>query len=87
MPLWAIHLIVRCDEPKSVDKAITRGVLSSWSQSEADSVCRFYLDAIHRTESELSVEDWFYRNSFARLAADVCRNYYQSYALNVLLPC
>lgn len=71
MPLWAIHLIVRCDEPKSVDKAITRGVLSSWSQSEADSVCRFYLDAIHRTESELSVEDRFYRNSFARLAADV----------------
>lgn len=71
MPLWAIHLIVRSDEPKSVDKAITRGVLCSWSQSEADSVCRFYLDAIHRTESELSAEDWFYRNSFARLAADV----------------
>ena len=70
-PYWSILTLVRADEPKEVENIITRGVLSSWTQEEADLRCQFYLDALLRTESELAPEDWFYRNSFARLTADV----------------
>lgn len=70
-PQLAILALVRADEPKEVENIITRGVLSSWAQEEADQRCQFYLDGVLRTEDELVVADWFYRNSFARLAADV----------------
>ena len=71
MPQLAVLVIVRTDEPKEVENTITRGVLSSWTQEKADQNCQFYLDSILRTEGELAVEDWFHRNSFARLAANV----------------
>lgn len=70
-PYWSILTLVRADEPKAVGNVITRGVLSSWSPEEVDERCQFYLDAIVRTEAELTPADWFYRNSFARLSADV----------------
>lgn len=71
MPQWAILTLVRADEPKAVESTITRGVLSSWTQEETDQCGQFYLDSVLRTEDELTEADWFYRNSFARLAADV----------------
>lgn len=70
-PVWSILTLVRADEPKAVENTITRGVLSGWTQEETDLRCQFYLGAILRTEEELSPEEWFYRRSFARLAADV----------------
>lgn len=70
-PQRAIHLLVRADEPRDVESVITRGILSSLTQKDSDFICRFYLNAVRRTEDELSSEDCFYRNSFARLAADV----------------
>ena len=70
-PFWSILTLVRADEPKTVENTITRGVLSSWTREEADRCCQFYLDATLRTELELNPEDWFYRRSFACLAADV----------------
>lgn len=70
-PQLAILTLVRTDEPKEVENTITRGVLSSWTQEDADENGQFYLDALLRTEDELTESDWFYRNSFARLAADV----------------
>ena len=70
-PAWSILTLVRADEVNAVETTITRAVLSTWSQEEADDYCQFYLGAVQRTEAELNPSDWFYRNSFARLAADV----------------
>lgn len=70
-PQLSILTLVRADEPKAVEQAITRGILSAWTQPEADEMCRFYMNVLINTESELSVEGRFYRESFAQLAADV----------------
>lgn len=70
-PLWSVLTLVRSDKSKELGEVITRGVLSEWSNEEVDTQSQFYLDAILRANAELSPEDWFYRNSFARLAANV----------------
>lgn len=70
-PAWSILTLVRADEVNAVETTITRAVLSTWSQEDADDYCQFYLGAVQRTEAELNPSDWLYRNCFARLAADV----------------
>lgn len=70
-PFLSILTVVRADEPKTLEQVITRGILSSWTQPEADETCQFYLNALVNTESELSADDWFYREHLAQLAADV----------------
>lgn len=70
-PIWSIQVLVRTDAAKEVERVITRSLLSSWSQEEADIWCQFYCDALLRTEDELSFDDWFFRRNFVRLAADV----------------
>ena len=70
-PFWSILILVRADEPKKMERVITRSILSTWTQDEADRYCQFYLKALLRTEDELSISDGFYRRSFVRLVADV----------------
>lgn len=68
---WSILTIVRSDEPKAVGNAITRGILSAWSQAEVDRQVHLYVEAVLRTEKLLVPDDWFYRENFVRLSADV----------------
>lgn len=68
---WSILTIVRSDEPKAVGNAITRGILSTWPQVEMDRQVHFYTEAVLRTEKLLVPDDWFYRENFVRLSADV----------------
>lgn len=68
---WSILTIVRSDEPKAVGNAITRGILSTWPQVEVDRQVHFYTEAVLRTEKLLVPIDWFYRETFVRLSADV----------------
>lgn len=70
-PFLSILTLVRADEPRAVEQTITRSILSAWTQTEADEVCLFYLDALVSAEPELNISDWFYRESFVRLATDV----------------
>ena len=70
-PFWSIQILILTDGEKAVEQVITRSVLSTWTQENADQWCNFYADALLKTEDELSVEDWFYRRTFARLAASV----------------
>lgn len=70
-PVLSILTLVRSDEAKAVEQVITRGILSAWTQTEADEICRFYLNALANTEPELGAEDWFYKEHFAQMAADV----------------
>lgn len=70
-PFWSIQILILADGEKAVEQVITRSVLSTWTQEDADQWCKFYADALLKTEDELSVEDWFYRRTFARLAASV----------------
>ena len=70
-PLWSVLTLVRTDEPKSMEQTITRGILSSWTQETADQYGLFYLNALLETEAELSADSWFFRESFAHLAAEV----------------
>ncbi len=70
-PLWSVLALVRSGKSKELGEVITRGVLSGWSNEEVDTQSQFYLDAILRANDELSPEDWFGRNSLARLAAEV----------------
>lgn len=69
-PLLSILTSVRASEPKAVRKIITRSVLSSWSQETADEFGNFYRDVLLRAEIELTPDNWFYRKSFASLAAE-----------------
>jgi len=68
---WSILTIVRSDEPKAVGNAITRGILSAWPQVEVDRQVHFYTEAVLRTEKLLVPDDWFYRENFVRISADV----------------
>ncbi len=70
-PLWSILTLVRAGTPKAIERAITRGVLSCWTQEEADQIGTFYLDALLSTEKEMLTAGQFYRESFAYLVADV----------------
>ena len=62
---------MRSDEPKAVGNAITCGILSAWPQAEVDHQVHFYIEAVLRTEKLLVPDDWFYRENFMRLSADV----------------
>lgn len=70
-PFWSIQVLILTDSEKAVEQVITRSVLSTWTQEDADQWCKFYADALLKTEDELSIEDWFYRRTFARLVASV----------------
>lgn len=70
-PLLSVLTSVRANEPKAVEKAITRSLLSGWAQETADEFGNFYRDALLRAEMELIIDNWPYRKSFASLAANV----------------
>lgn len=70
-PLWAILTVVRTDEEKYMESALTRGVLSTWSQEDADECCQFYMDAVLRTEAELNEIKTHWANTFATRTARI----------------
>jgi hypothetical protein len=70
-PLWAILTVVRTDEEKYMESALTRGVLSTWSQENADECCQFYMDAVLRTEAELNEIKTHWANTFATRTARI----------------
>lgn len=70
-PLWAILTVVRTDEEKYVESALTRGVLSTWPQEDADECCQFYMDAVLRTEAELNEIKTHWANTFATRTARI----------------
>lgn len=86
-PLLSVLTIVRADESKAVEKAITRGLLSSWTQKTADELGCFYRDALLRAEIELVSGDWPYRKSFASLAAAVLPSVLSLICVKCSLPC
>mgnify|MGYP004672886199 FL=1 len=70
-PLWAILTVVRTDEEKYVESSLTRGVLSTWPQEDADECCKFYMDAVLRTETELNEIKTHWANTFATRTARI----------------
>lgn len=70
-PLWAILTVVRTDEEKYVESSLTRGVLSTWPQEDADECCQFYMDAVLRTETELNEIKTHWANTFATRTARI----------------
>lgn len=68
---WAILTVVRTDEEKYMESALTRGVLSTWSQENADECCQFYMDAVLRTEAELNEIKTHWANTFATRTARI----------------
>jgi hypothetical protein len=68
---WAVVTIAGAYEEKAVGDILTRPVLSEMTAQEADVLCRIYLDALQRTEGELSAADWFSPRNFAGFAAGV----------------
>lgn len=63
--------MVRTDEEKYMESALTRGVLSTWSQENADECCQFYMDAVLRTEAELNEIKTHWANTFATRTARI----------------
>lgn len=84
---WSILTIVRSDEPKAVGNAITRGILSAWPQAEVDRQVHFYTEAVLRTEKLLVPDDWFYRENFVRLSADVLPEVLSELCARCSAPC
>lgn len=70
-PLWAILTVVRTDEEKYMESSLTRGVLSTWPQEDADECCQFYMDAVLRTETELNEIKTHWANTFATRTARI----------------
>lgn len=63
--------MVRTDEEKYMESALTRGVLSTWPQEDADECCQFYMDAVLRTETELNEIKTHWANTFATRTARI----------------
>ena len=61
----------KTDEEKYMESALTRGVLSTWSQENADECCQFYMDAVLRTEAELNEIKTHWANTFATRTARI----------------
>lgn len=70
-PLWATLTSVRAGQEKYMESVLTRGVLSTWSQEDTDECCRFYMDAVLRTESELTDIKAFWDRTYVTRAATV----------------
>ncbi len=70
-PEWSMLTVVRTDYYKSVCSVLANRILSNWSQKDADEICKVYIKAILLSEQILQPSDWFFRRSFARVAADV----------------
>ena len=67
----AVVTIARAYDEKSVEDIVTRPVLSEMTAPEVDALCRIYLDALRRTESELDAKDWFSPRNFAGFTAGI----------------
>lgn len=70
-PDTAILTIVRTNNEKVVERAVTRGILSLWTQEDADQYCQLYIDALEQALEQLPAPHWPRGGTFAERAANV----------------
>lgn len=70
-PDTAILTLVRADAEKTVEKTLTRSLLSTWTQEDADLFCQLYISALERADADFPAADWPKDGTFSKRAANV----------------
>ena len=84
-PDTAILTLVRADAEKTVEKTLTRSLLSTWTQEDADLFCQLYISALERADADFPAADWPKDGTFSKRAANVLPEVLSRLAANALM--